>query len=75
MPAVKSTDIIIIIIIIIIGRSKSIYRLEIGDQFDHSDRYWELTRHDKQYTIKELDDSAFLRTQSYITEICYFEFL
>ena len=24
---------------------------------------------------KELDDSAFLRTQSYITEICYFEFL
>ena len=23
----------------------------------------------------ELDDSAFLRTQSYITEICYFEFL
>ena len=24
---------------------------------------------------KKLDDSAFLRTQSYITEICYFEFL
>ena len=23
----------------------------------------------------KLDDSAFLRTQSYITEICYFEFL
>ena len=23
----------------------------------------------------ELDDSAFLRTQSYITEICYFEYL
>ena len=26
-------------------------------------------------TIRKLDDSAFLRTQSYITEICYFEFL
>ena len=25
--------------------------------------------------ITKLDDSAFLRTQSYITEICYFEFL
>ena len=23
----------------------------------------------------QLDDSAFLRTQSYITEICYFEYL
>ena len=23
----------------------------------------------------ELDDSAFFRTQSYITEICYFEYL
>ena len=28
----------------------------------------------KEYN-DELDDSAFLRTQSYITEICYFEFL
>ena len=26
-------------------------------------------------TYVQLDDSAFLRTQSYITEICYFEFL
>ena len=26
-------------------------------------------------TIRKLDDSAFLRTQSHITEICYFEFL
>ena len=26
-------------------------------------------------TNYQLDDSAFLRTRSYITEICYFEFL
>ena len=25
--------------------------------------------------MQKLDDSAFLRTQSYITEICYFEYL
>ena len=30
--------------------------------------------HDMKSSDK-LDDSAFLRTQSYITEICYFEFL
>ena len=26
-------------------------------------------------TIRKLDDSVFLRTQSYITKICYFEYL
>ena len=29
----------------------------------------------KSWPTVKLDDSAFLRTQSYITEICYFEFL
>ena len=29
----------------------------------------------RKNTFSKLDDSAFLRTQSYITEICYFEFL
>ena len=30
---------------------------------------------DDKLTQLQLDDSAFLRTQNYITEICYFEFL
>ena len=28
---------------------------------------------DEDLNLDKLDDSAFLRTQSYITEICYFE--
>ena len=29
----------------------------------------------QKFAYKKLDDSAFFRTQSYITEICYFEYL